>query len=716
MTRMDFPLFRATALAATLCLNAAPQFAHAAPPAVRAETPVTLNFVNADIEAVSRAMGSMLGRSLIVDPRVKGTVTLYSEQPMRAQEAFAQYLAALRGLGFSVIDAAGLLKVVPEADAKLQATTVVLDDSKIRGDQIITQVFQLKHENANNLVAVLRPLVNVNNTINANPGNNSLVITDYADNLKRIAKIIAALDTGAATDVEVLVLQHAVANDVAALLQKLGEGGSGAAAPQGGGGPATTQVVAEPRNNSLILRAPNPARLAALKALAQKLDRPASNAAGGIHVVHLKNADASKLAQVLRAAFANSGNSNSGSGGLAGFAQSASPTPQQPQSISAQPGGGGNSGANSAAAATPVAASAQPSTGGFIQADPATNSLIITAADPLYRQMRAVIDQLDGRRAQIYVETMIVKVDASRGAQFGVQWQNLFGDKGDRSIGGAGTNFGTDGANIINLSAAAAKGRAGAKDVLGSVPAGLNLGFLKKIGDFYTLGALANFLESETGVNILSTPNLVALDNEEAKIVVGQNVPFVTGSFTNTGAGAGAGGAVNPFQTVERKDVGLVLRVKAQIGEGGSIRMVIYHENSSVVPGGSQSTGPITDKNAIETTVTVDDGGLLVLGGLIKDEYVDGNDGVPGLSKIPLIGHLFKSENRKRQRTNLMVFLRPTVLRTAEDADRMTLNRYDQIRAFQDKAQPASSLLLPDTGAPQLPARGAPGQAGPKAD
>ncbi|MBB5203273.1 general secretion pathway protein D [Inhella inkyongensis] len=709
---MDFPLFRATALAATLCLHAG--FAHAAPPAVRAETPVTLNFVNADIEAVSRAMGSMLGRSLIVDPRVKGTVTLYSEQPLRAQEAFAQYLAALRGLGFSVIDAAGLLKVVPEADAKLQATTVVLDDSKIRGDQIITQVFQLKHENANNLVAVLRPLVNVNNTINANPGNNSLVITDYADNLKRIAKIIAALDTGAATDVEVLVLQHAVATDVAALLQKLGEGGSGAGAPQGG--PATTQVVAEPRNNSLILRAPNAARLAALKALAQKLDRPASNAAGGIHVVHLKNADATKLAQVLRAAFAGTGSGNSNSAGLAAFAQSTSPAPQQAQPISTQPGGA-NSGANSAAAATPVAASAQPSTGGFIQADPATNSLIITAADPLYRQMRAVIDQLDGRRAQIYVETMIVKVDASRGAQFGVQWQNLFGDKGDSAIGGAGTNFGTGGANIINLSAAAAKGRDGAAAVLGQVPGGLNLGFLKKIGDFYTLGALANFLESETGANILSTPNLVALDNEEAKIVVGQNVPFVTGSFTNTGAGAGAGGAVNPFQTVERKDVGLVLRVKAQIGEGGSIRMVIYHENSSVVPGGSQSTGPITDKNAIETTVTVDDGGLLVLGGLIKDEYTDGNDGVPGLSKIPLIGHLFKSENRKRQRTNLMVFLRPTVLRTAEDADRMTLNRYDQIRAFQDKAQPASSLLLPDTGAPQLPPTPAKsGQTGPKAD
>ncbi|WP_232351690.1 type II secretion system secretin GspD [Inhella proteolytica] len=695
--KTSITLLRAATLGLSLALPTLPALATG--PALKSDAPVALNFVNADIEAVSRAMGNLLGRNILVDPRVKGTITLYAEQPLKAQDAFAQYLAALRGLGFSVVDVAGILKVLPEADAKLQATTVAVDELKVRGDQILTQVFLLKHENANNLVAVLRPLVNVNNTINANPGNNSLVITDYADNLKRIAKIVAALDSPASSDVEVVPLQHAVASDIAGLVQKLGEGAAIPGAAPGAGG--TTSVIADPRANTLILRAPNAARLEALKTLVQKLDRPGGGATGGIHVVYLKNADAAKLAQVLRAAFGaqSSGSSGGSSSGALGFAAAvgAAAQPQMPNLANA----GNNTGAGSAAATAPVAQSAGPSTGGFIQADPSTNSLIITAPEPLYKQVRAVIEQLDGRRAQVYVEAMIVKVDASRSAQFGIQWQNLFGDKGDGSIVGAGTNFGSGNSNIINLTSAIAGGRTAAGTALaqGGAPGGLNLGVLKKFGEFYTLGALANFLEQEGGGNILSMPNLVALDNEEAKIVVGQNVPFVTGSFTNTGTGAG--GTVNPFQTVERKDVGLVLRVKSQIGEGGAIRMVVYQELSSI---GSQSAqGPITNKNSVETTVTVDNNDLLVLGGLMQDEYTDGNSGVPVLSKIPLLGNLFKGENRKRTKSNLMIFLRPVIMRTADDSNRLTLDRYDQIRAEQVQAQPAATLLLPDTGAPQLP-------------
>ena len=691
--RLESTLMRATALA--VCLSLSPLPTLATPAAMRADTQVTLNFINADIEAVTRAMAAMVGRNILVDPRVKGTVTLYADQPMRAQDAFAQYLAALRGLGFSVVDVAGLMKVVPEADAKLQATTVAVDELKVRGDQVLTQVFMLRHENANNLVAVLRPLVNVNNTINANPGNNSLVITDYADNLKRLAKIIAALDSPASSDVEIVPLQHAVASDIAALVQKLGEGASVPGAAPGLGG--SSSVVADPRGNSLILRAPNAARLEALKALIAKLDKPGVSATGGIYVVHLKNADAAKLAQVLRAAFTSSG--GSGGGSAAPTAGSAFSFGAAAANAAATTSNASTAGGASAAATAPVTASAGPSTGGFIQADPSTNSLIITAAEPLYRQIRAVIDQLDGRRAQVYVETMIVKVDASKAGQFGVQWQNLFG--ATKNTGGlSGTNFGTGNSNIFGLLASIVS--ANKSDTLPTTgpSSGFNLAVAHKVGETVTLAALANFLETETGANILSTPNLVALDNEEAKIVVGQNVPFVTGSFTNTG---GTGNAANPFQTIERKDVGLVLRVKAQIGEGGAIRMVVYHENSSVVPGSSSSAGLITDKSAIETTVTVDDGGMLVLGGLVKDEYTDGNDGVPGLSKIPLFGNLFKSESRKRTRSNLMVFLRPTVLRSTEDAEGVTLSRYDQIRAHQQVAQPAASMVLPNTGAPQLP-------------
>jgi len=225
---------------------------------------------------------------------------------------------------------------------------------------------------------------------------------------------------------------------------------------------------------------------------------------------------------------------------------------------------------------------------------------------------------------------------------------------------------------------------------------------LKKVSDFYTLGAIANFLESQSGANVLSTPNLVALDNEEAKIVIGQNVPFVTGSFTNTGAGTG--GAVNPFQTIDRKDVGLTLRIRSQIGEGGTVRMTVFQENSSVVPSLSSSAGPTTDKSSIETTVVVDDGQILVLGGLLKDEYTDGEDRVPGLAAIPFVGNLFKSENRKRVKTNLMVFLRPVVMRNQQSADQLTLDRYETIRALQQVNQPKPSAVLPVTGAPLLPA------------
>jgi general secretion pathway protein D len=668
-------------------------------PALKAQTPVTLNFVNADIEAVTRAIGVMMDRQFIIDPRVKGQITLYSEQPLTVREAYLNYLAALRGLGFTVVENTGMYKVVPEADAKLQAGAVAVGASNVRGDQIITQIFRLNHENANNLVAVLRPLISPNNTINANPGNNSLVITDYAENLQRLGRIIATMDTPGSTDLEVVPLKHAVASDLAALVQKLADGGAAAVPGQAGG---SLSVLVDPRSNALILRASNPARMAMARSMIDKLDQPPADGGTGsnIHVVYLKNADATKLATVLRAAFAGGSGGAGGTSGTAGNATSSGSSNLGGSSLTGA-GQGNSSSGPSTAATTPVAQSQGPSTGGFVQADPSTNSLIITASGPFYRQVRGVIDQLDSRRAQVYVETMIVKVDASKAAQFGVQWQNLFGNKGDSVITGLGTNFGTGSSNIINGSLAVAGGREGVGTALTASPAplGFNLGFLKKLGSFYTLGAIANFLESQAGANVLSTPNLVSLDNEEAKIVIGQNVPFLSGSFSNTGS---AGGAVNPFQTVDRKDVGLTLRIRSQIGENGTVRMTVFQENSAVVPGTS-SLGPTTDKASIETTVVVDDGQTIVLGGLLKDEYSDGDDKVPGLGNLPLVGALFKSENRKRVKTNLMVFLRPVVMRDQQTADQMTLDRYESIRAVQQKSQPAPSFVLPDTGVPVLP-------------
>ncbi len=653
-------------------------------PAFRSRTPVTVNFVNADIEAVTRAMGAMIQRQIAVDPRVKGTITVYSEQPLTVREAYLNYLAALRGMGFTMVEVGGLLKLVPEADAKLQTGSVVVGEATARGDQVLTQVFTLRHENPNNLVAVLRPLISANNTINASPGNNSLVITDYADNLQRIAKIIAALDQPAATDLEIVPLRHAVASDIVGLVQRLAEssGAPGTPGLPGAGGGGATSVVADVRSNSLIVRAPNPARMASIKGIIEKLDHANNRAGGGpggnIWVVHLKNADATKLASVLRAAF------SAGAGGGVG---ASTPAPAA-QTITAAGG--------ATAATAPVQASPGPSTGGFVQADPSTNSLIITAAEPLFRQIRSMIEQLDSRRAQVYIESLIVEVSGGNDAEFGFQWQGLLGRKGDNYGVAAGTNFAVGSQpNIISLTGALA----GTGTVVPGT--GLNIGLIKDFGGAYNLAAIARLLQTQSNTNIVSTPNLITLDNEEAKIVVGENVPFITGQFTQTGTAA-----TNPFQTIERKDVGITLRIKPQIGEGGTVRLQIFQEQSSVklTPvAGTSNAGPSTTKRSIESTVVVDDGSILVLGGLIEDRYDTTSSKVPLLGDLPFIGALFRSESRERKRSNMLVFLRPVVMRSAEDATRLSMDRYDVIRAQQKDSQPLPSGVMPVNEAPVLP-------------
>ncbi|MFM6985723.1 MAG: type II secretion system secretin GspD [Hydrogenophaga sp.] len=639
----------------------------------RAET-VTLNFVNADIEAVARTLSTITGRNVVVDPRVKGSVSLSTDKPVLPSVALDQFAAAVRLQGFALVDTGELYKIVPEADAKLLGNRVHAGaaDQWSASNQIVTQIFRLNHENANNLVPVLRPLIGPNNTINVNPGNNSLIITDYADNLQRMGRIITALDVAGATDVEIIPLQHAIAADLLPLVNKLIEAGSpGGGAPAGDASYKTT-LVAEPRSNSLVMRAANPARLALVRSLVTRLDQPSSQAAtGDMHVVYLKNADAAALAATLRAAMA---------GGVA--------APNPPARVAP-----GTAGASSATPA-PGGAVAQLPGGGQIQADPSTNALIITAPEPQYRQLRAVIDQLDARRAQVYVESLIAEVNADKAAEFGIQWQGPIGKAGDSAIGLLGTNFGTGGGNIFNL---AAGGGASAP------AAGLNLGVAARANGVYFLGFLARFLQQNGEGNILSTPNLLTLDNEEAKIVIGQNVPFVTGQYTSNNT---SNGSVNPFQTIERKDVGLTLRVKPQISENGTIKMTIFQEVSSVQESSVNAAGGlITNKRSIESTVLVDDGSVVVLGGLLQDSYAGNEDKVPGLADVPILGGLFASEKRSRKKTNLMVFLRPVVLRDARATSSLSLDRYDQMRAIQQDAQPAPSAVLPVRDAPVMPSQ-----------
>ena len=685
---------------------------------VRPGEPVTLNFANAEIEAVARTMATITGRNVVVDPRVKGQLTLITERAVTPAAAFQQFLAALRLQGFTVVESAGLYKVVPEADAKLQGGSVSVSRGGAPGPgggQIVTQIFKLNYENAANLVPVLRPLISPNNTINVNPGNNSLVITDYADNLQRLARIVAAMDVSNASDVEVIPLKNAVAADLAPLVARLIDGGSaaGPAAAQGQTDTSfKTTLIAEPRSNALILRAANPARVAQVRALVDKLDQPpvpgSSAASGNIHVVYLKNADATKLATTLRAAMSATGGGSgsasssgtSGSSGLSTTATAASTSSNSSASNSAGLGASSSGlGMGSGGGLSSSASSNQPSTGGQIQADPTTNSLIITAPEPQYRQLRAVIDKLDGRRAQVLVESLIVEVTASKLAEFGIQWQSVLGSKGDGVVGAIGTNSAVSGGNILGLAAGIATGNASAITALGG---GLNIALAPRVNGQYYLGALANFLQNSGDANVLSTPNLMTLDNEEARIVIGNNVPFVTGSYANTTGN----NSVNPFTTVERKDVGLMLRVRPQINENGTVKMAIYQEVSKIDGNTLKDVnGPTTSKRSIESNVLVEDGSIIVLGGLLEDSYQQAEDKVPLMGDIPLLGNLFRSENRSRKKTNLMVFLRPVVVRDAAASDALMLDRYDAIRALQQAAQPAPSTVLRSvSGAPVLPA------------
>ena len=671
---------------------------------------VVLNFVDAELPLVVRALAQFTGRNFLVDPRVKGQVTLVSDAPVSPNTAYNMLVGALRMQGFSAVDVGGVTRIVPEADAKLQGGTV---GGSGGGGELATRTFRLNYENATNLVQVLRPMISPNNPINAYPGNNTLVVTDYADNLERIARVIANIDTPSAINTDVVQIRYGVASDVAMLASQLLDGGQQADAGQ------RIAVVADPRSNSVLLRSSSPARTRLARDLVVKLDNPEARP-GNLHVVYLRNAQATKLAEVLRGALTGqmesqgdaasgsslSGGGISGSGGLGannggyggnsggGYGSGSGSGNTGGAMVSAGMGGGsgsqgmgrnGGTGSNSStnASSKPVGFSAG---GATVQADPTTNTLIISAPDPLYRSLREIIDQLDHRRAQVLVESLIVEVSTDLSAEAGIQWAG-----GGRSVIG-GTNLGGSGINLGGITTL---------DVLGS---GLSLGVLRgtvNIGgiEVANLNLLARALQSRGGANILSTPNLLTLDNEQASIVVGKTVPFVTGQYITSGGGT----SNNPFQTVQREDVGLTLRVRPQISEGGTVKLEIYQEVSSIDERLSNSAGIVTNKRAIETNVLVDDGQIIVLGGLIEDTVSETREGVPVLSDIPVLGGLFRYDKRQRGKTNLMVFLRPYVVRDAQGGNRVTLDRYDYMRRLQSQLQPGEHGILPTMGAPLLP-------------
>ncbi|HEV3238899.1 MAG TPA: type II secretion system secretin GspD [Casimicrobiaceae bacterium] len=680
MTTSISRLLFAAALFALLC----------ATPTRAADEPVTLNFVNADIEAVVKAVAEMTGRNFVIDPRVKGVINIVSARPVPVSLVYPTLLSALRLQGYAAVESDGVTKIVPEADAKQHASPVAVGPVTGGGDRLVTEVYALKNESATQLVNVLRPLITPNNSIAAVPTGNALVITDYADNLQRLNRIIASLDNPPSGEPVMVPLRNASAIDLVPILNRLladSGGAPGAAAdPQ-----LRVAVVADPRSNSVLVRADNPARLARVRALIEQLDT-AGRAGGNIFIIYLKNAEALHVAQTLRALLSGGSDSAGGpsplaltlptplnAGSTTAPATNAPAAPQQPAALGASGGTAFSAG------------------GATIQADTANNALLIMAPEPVYNNIRAVVEKLDIRRAQVYVEALVVEVSADKASEFGIQWNLLDPNKfntNSTQVGG-GTNFNPRGAgaNILD-----------AQSNLSSVGQGLNLGIIRGtitipgIGAITNLALLARALETDTRTNILSTPNLLTLDNEQAKIVVAQNVPFITGQYAQTGSAT----TVTPFQTIERKDVGLILTVKPQITEGGGVRMAIYEEVSSIAST-TNPAGIITNKRSLESAVVVEDGQIVVLGGLIQDSFTDGSNKVPVAGDIPVVGALFRYDNRQRTKTNLMIFLKPTVVRSEAASNSLTADRYEYLMGEQQRLKPAERPFWPDPNVPQLP-------------
>lgn len=647
---------------------------------------VTLSFSNADIESVASVLAKATGQTILVDPKVKGTINLISNKPLTKAKAIDAFSTALRTSGFALVDVNGVYRVVAEADAKLISNSVTTTKGKQEGDQIITRVFKLNFESANNLLPVLRPLVSPNNTINAYPGNNTIVITDYASNIQRIAQLIDSIDAPTSSDVQSIKLHYAIATDMATILSKVLD-----TATTGGADPSLkTMILAEPRSNSILIRGASAERIRQIRVLVARLDVPTANN-GNIWVVPLKNAEATKLAVTLRAIVAADATLSAQVGGTPGQPGTVNPAlNQQPanQQANAAPGASGSSAATSA-----LTSSSNPTTGGIIQAEPATNSIIITASEPLYRNLRHVIEQLDRRRTQVYIESLIAEVSSTNAEELGIQWQGLVGS-GNQNVGFGGTNYtnaaGQTGSNIIGLGSNVNNilNPSNATGIVVPPAPGLNLGLLTKFNGTYGMSALITALATTQGTNILSTPNLITLDNEEARIVVGQNVPIITGSYAQTGST----GTVTPFQTYTRQDVGLTLRVRPQVSDNGIVKMQIYQEVSSIY-NQNFASGIILNKRNIESNVLVDDGQIIVLGGLIEDKYNDGSSGVPFLKDIPIIGALFRSDAKTRTKTNLLVFMRPYILRDKDQSADITNNRLNLVQQTENQFKQAPMLL-----------------------
>ena len=608
---------------------------------------ITLNLKDADINALIGTVAEVTGKNFIVDPRVKGKVTVISSRPMDSEEVYQVFLSILKVHGFAAVPSGEVIKILPDVSAKQDSIPNVSDDAPGRGDEMVTRVVQVDNVAAAQLVPILRPLVPQQGHLAAYPATNVLIISDRAENASRLVSIIRRIDTVSDSEIEVIRLEYASAAEVVRILNAISRSQPAA----GGKTPASSgqALVADERTNSVLLGGDRADRLR-MRAIISHLDTPLESE-GNTKVIYLKYAKAADLVEVLQGVGKTQG-----------------------EEIK-----------KSKAAAAAIDKQLD------IHADESTNALVLTAPPSLMRSLESVIRQLDIRRSQVLVDAIIAEVGERKARELGVQW-TIFDLSGDAAPVG-GTNFTNTGTNLVDI----------AQGVINQQLVGLTPGMLFGAGKFdrdgTSFAAVVQALAADGDSNILSTPSLVTLDNEEAEIVVGQNVPFVTGSFTSTGASSGS---VDPFQTIQREDVGITLKIKPQINEGDAVIMQIEQEVSSI-SNDAQAADLITDKRSIKTNVLARDGQIIVLGGLIEDRTRESEQKVPLLGDIPYLGALFRSKSSNVDKINLMVFIHPTILRDQETADRYTATKYNYIRAQQADAFKEGVFMTPEIPAPMLP-------------
>ena len=615
---------------------------------------ITPNFKDADITQVIEAVAAATGKNIIVDPRVRAQVTMLSSTPMTPDAFYEAFQALLQVHGFVAVPSGKTVKIIPDANSRTLPGNDLPDRVSATSDELVTQVVSVRNVSAVQLVAILRPLMPQNAHLAAYPSSNMLVLSDRANNVNRMVRIIRRIDQESDADIEVVPMQNASAAEVVRTMTALNPAQVQGA--EGGGSPL--RAVADERSNSILLAGDKTQRLRA-RTLIAYLDTPLAGG-GDTRVRYLRYADAEKIAAKLK------------------------------EQLSA--GGAPSAGAAGAAAA----ATGGPTT---IWAEPETNALVVTAPAKTMNSLMAIVDKLDIRRAQVIVEAIIVEVSADKAAELGVNWV-LDGTQNGNVVGGFIEPVG--GVSIVDLARAVND-----PTTLTAAPRGTTIGIGRLQDTGINFAAVIRALRGDSTTNIIATPSIVTMDNQEAEIKVAQEVPFVTGQYTNT---SGGGTPLAPFQTIQRQEVGTILKVTPQINEGDSVMLKIEQESSSIAATSSGAVDLVTNKRTISTNVLIEDGGTVVLGGLIQDSQTGGEQRVPFLGRIPVIGEAFRTRSAKKTKTNLMVFIQPRILRDGLDATIETNQKYNYIRDQQRRLGPQREVLplLPGEQRAELPPLPAP--------